>query len=83
MMNMIKKLMMRNVTTLTNVINKQIIGIDISHAEDQSCISAICSKCRIILEVKHYDRNVNNLDVTLFKKCPKCNVKFSKYEIIQ
>jgi hypothetical protein len=59
----------------------QIIGIDLSQSKDMSAISSVCSHCRHIIEIKTYDPNTYGCELTIFKNCPKCGVRFTKHII--
>lgn len=62
---------------------KQIIAIDFASegTEDMSAITSMCTKCKAILESRVYDPNKNNMQLSMFVKCPICGVKFNKHII--
>ena len=57
----------------------QIIGMDISQSKDQSVIASFCSGCGQLIEITQYDPDIQELGLTVFKKCPYCGVKFLKH----
>lgn len=65
--------------------NSQIIGIDLADERigDCSAVSSMCGWCRNIVESKTFSNEDEKPQMTIFKKCPICGVKFTRHIIGQ
>ena len=54
-----------------------LFAIDIAKqdAEDMSCISYYCTKCKTIFHVDHFN-NDTHVNPKLFSDCPRCHARF-------
>ena len=62
----------------------QIIGIDLHNSEnpldnDFSVIVCMCGKCRNVITSRKYKPGINEVDVPVFIRCPKCGVRFKNH----
>ena len=63
--------------------DKQIISIDWSNGKDYSAISCVCGNCGYILETLSFQECEKSVNFIIYKKCPKCGVKFKKHIVIE
>lgn len=65
--------------------NTQIIGMDLADKrfEDYSVVSSICGNCMTVIESKPHPNKENKLKMTIFKRCPYCETKFTRHIIRQ
>ena len=65
--------------------NNQIIGIDLADERygDCSAISSVCGGCKSIVESRVFSNKDNRPQMTIFKRCPTCGVKFKRHIIRQ
>ena len=62
--------------------NISIIGVDFSEGEDESALAIRCGNCGEIIHMTTTP-NKDKIDCKLFKRCPKCNIKFEKTLVYQ
>lgn len=59
----------------------QIIGVDLAKedSKDYSCVTSKCANCNSVIEIKLYEPYKNEIQHSIFKKCPICGTVFKKY----
>lgn len=60
------------------------IGIDLHNPENPSdkgfsVIVCMCGKCRYVIVSRKYKPEINEVDVPIFIRCPKCGTRFKNH----
>ena len=63
--------------------DRQVIAIDWSKGEDQTVVNNICGNCGYVFGTRDYVPNADSIEITAYKKYPKCGIEFKKHMIIE